>query len=87
MNGFIRGSAVLSKAGRDKNRFFAVIGLEGEYALIADGDLRKIENPKRKKLKHLQLTNTVFTAEELEANGRLRRAINKSFPEAPTKEV
>lgn len=87
MNEFSRGCAVLSKAGRDKNRFFAVIGLSGEYALIADGHLRRLDKPKRKKLKHLQRTNTVFTEEELQADSRLRKAIKRRFSEAPTKEV
>lgn len=47
------GQVVQSKAGRDKGRFFVVIGLaEESYVLLADGDLRKITRPKRKKIKH-----------------------------------
>ena len=48
MNEFTTGRAVLSKAGHDKNRFFAVVGTDGDYVLIADGHERKIESPKRK---------------------------------------
>lgn len=48
------GQVVQSKAGRDKGRFFIVIDLPDEaHALIVDGGLRKINRPKRKKLKHL----------------------------------
>ena len=53
------GSRVRSKAGRDKGDDFIVIGIENEFAYIADGNLRKVEKPKKKKLKHLQGTNVV----------------------------
>ena len=36
------GQAVLSKAGHDKGRWFAVVGLEQNFALIADGKSRKL---------------------------------------------
>ncbi|MBU3146445.1 RNA-binding protein [Clostridium sp. CF012] len=46
------------------HRKFIVVGiLNSEYVYIADGDLRKIEKPKKKKVRHLDLTNTV--AEEV----------------------
>ena len=86
MNEFTTGRAVLSKAGHDKNRFFAVVGIDGDYVLIADGHERKIESPKRKNAKHLQLTNIYFTAEEMQANGRLKRAIKQRFTVTFTKE-
>ncbi|AEE97305.1 KOW domain-containing RNA-binding protein [Mahella australiensis] len=55
------GQVVRSKAGRDKGRYFIVIGIEGsDYAFIADGVLRKVENPKKKKLKHLEIKNELI---------------------------
>ena len=45
---------VLSLAGRDKGGYFFVLSVEGAYALLADGKKRKLETPKRKKLKHIQ---------------------------------
>ena len=48
------GSVVLSRAGRDNGRYFVVVGqADDEHVLIADGRLRKVESPKKKKLKHL----------------------------------
>lgn len=49
------GQIVLSKCGRDKKKYFFVVREDEskEYVFIADGDLRKIEKPKKKKLKHL----------------------------------
>lgn len=56
MNGISIGQIVHSRAGRDKDKFFIVVSLVNEeYVLIADGDLRKISNPKKKKIKHLVL--------------------------------
>lgn len=53
------GQIVYSKRGRDKGKLFVVVDVCGEYCFIADGDLRKLENPKKKKLKHIQLTNNI----------------------------
>ena len=53
------GQIVYSKRGRDKGKLFVVVGLCDEYCFIADGDLRKIEAPKKKKLKHIQPTNNI----------------------------
>ncbi len=55
------GTVVRSKAGRDKGQFY----LSGEceppdIVYLYDGKYRKLENPKKKKLKHLATTNTVI---------------------------
>lgn len=56
------GQVVRSTAGRDKNHFLMVIGTVGnDYFLLCDGDLRKLNNPKKKKLKHLAKTNHIVT--------------------------
>ncbi len=43
------GSVVRSKAGRDKGDLFIVLAREGEYAYLANGELRKSDRPKKKK--------------------------------------
>lgn len=53
------GSIVRSIAGRDKGGLFIVLSREGEYVFLANGELRKVDRPKRKKLKHIQGTNSV----------------------------
>ena len=50
-----KSDIVLSAAGRDQGRIFFVLDTDGVYATIADGKIRKVEHPKRKKLKHLRL--------------------------------
>lgn len=55
------GQVVRSKAGRDKGRVFVVIDiLDDKYVLIVDGDLRKLDKPKKKKIKHLIVYKTVL---------------------------
>lgn len=51
------GSVVTSRAGRDAGRPFLVIReLDQEYVLIADGGLRTMDRPKKKKRRHLKPT-------------------------------
>jgi len=55
------GQVVRSKAGRDKDRYFVVWEILNDSCVyLVDGDLRKVENPKRKNIKHLQRTNRVL---------------------------
>lgn len=55
------GQVVYSKAGRDSGRLFVVSALIDElYVHIVDGDLRKVEKPKKKKVKHLKATGYVI---------------------------
>ncbi|MCL1883874.1 MAG: KOW domain-containing RNA-binding protein [Defluviitaleaceae bacterium] len=54
----MRGTIVFSKAGRDKGNIMAVLESEGEFLILADGKCRTLEKPKRKKAKHVQLTNS-----------------------------
>lgn len=53
------GQLVISKAGRDKGRFFLIYKVEDEQRVyMVDGRLRTIDRPKLKKVKHLVFTNT-----------------------------
>lgn len=61
------GKVVYSKAGRDKKNCFIITGvLDEQYVYISDGSLRKVEKPKKKKLKHLSITKIV--SEEIRDN-------------------
>ncbi|MBS4537333.1 KOW domain-containing RNA-binding protein [Clostridium sp. D2Q-11] len=55
------GQIVKSSAGRDSSKIFVIIEiLDENYVLLVDGDLRKLDNPKKKKVKHLRPTNRVL---------------------------
>ena len=47
------GSLVISNKGHDKNRLYVVVKIENEFAYLVDGKYRLLENPKKKRLKHL----------------------------------
>ena len=50
MTGFLASS----KAGHDKDKIYVIIKEDAEYVWLADGKIRTISNPKKKKKKHIQ---------------------------------
>lgn len=72
------GDLVISKSGRDKGRKLVVIKVTDEnFVLIADGDLRKIEKPKVKKVKHLLYAGTSEYNENM-TNSEIRKMLKNS---------
>jgi ribosomal protein L14E/L6E/L27E len=51
----LRGLFAESRAGHDKGQIYVIVGEEGGYAYLADGRLKRVEKPKRKNIKHLQV--------------------------------
>lgn len=51
---FQRAQIVRSLAGRDSGDCFCVVDVEAGYLLLADGKRRRVNAPKRKKVKHIQ---------------------------------
>lgn len=49
------GAAAKSLNGRDGGRIVLIKRIEGKYAYVADGRLRKVEAPKKKNLCHLRI--------------------------------
>ncbi len=60
------GMFAVSKAGHDKGQMYVIIGEENDMVYLADGKLRKLDNPKKKKLKHLQLVKSNLDADLVE---------------------
>ena len=52
-----KSDIIESIAGRDRGKLFYVMETEGEYVLIVNGRDRKLERPKRKKLKHVRFVS------------------------------
>ena len=77
-----RADIVTSTAGRDQGKYFFVLDVEGEYLLLADGKTRRLESPKRKKLRHASFAarfdcraaDKIRSGEKL-TNSELRRAL------------
>jgi ribosomal protein L14E/L6E/L27E len=56
---FKTGGIVISRRGRDKGRPFVIVGTDGNYLYLADGALRKLAKPKKKKFMHVQNTESI----------------------------
>ena len=48
-----KSNIVKSIAGRDAGDLFFVLETQGDFLLLADGKRRRIESPKRKRVKHV----------------------------------
>ena len=55
------GTVVYSRAGRDEGNYFMVSEIiDDDYVAIVDGDIRKLSAPKKKKIKHLRVTDEIL---------------------------
>ena len=77
-----KSNIVRSVAGRDAGSLFFVLATEGDFLLLADGKRRRVENPKRKRLRHVVPTglDAGAAAERIRSsekitNSELRKAI------------
>lgn len=57
------GLVVRALAGRDQGGYFVVVAVEDGFVRIADGKRRKLTAPKRKNVRHLQMTKTIVNLE------------------------
>ena len=52
----------LSLRGRDAGNYFIITEIvDRDYVMIADGKVRRVEKPKKKKLKHLRIDEYAVT--------------------------
>ena len=77
-----KSNIVKAIAGRDTGSYFFVLATEGDFLLLADGKRRRLESPKRKRRKHVELVGESRSpvAEKIRSNEKitnseLRRAI------------
>lgn len=81
------GQVVLSTCGRDMGKLQMVLEiLDDSYVLVVDGKQRKIEKPKKKKIKHLQKYNKELQLENL-TDKKLRYMLNNLKKEDQDKDV
>lgn len=79
------GQFVKALRGRDAGKHAIIVRVvDDRFVMIADGDKRKFDQPKKKNLIHLQLYNAVSreVADSIResgrvTNGKLRYALNK----------
>ncbi|HHX17320.1 MAG TPA: RNA-binding protein [Clostridium sp.] len=84
------GQVVYSIAGRDTGKVFIVIGkIDDKHVLVSDGDLRRIEKAKKKKTKHIKVTEKVILPlkEKLKTGDRISNSeIRKALAQLEIKE-
>lgn len=75
------GRVVRSTQGRDADRCFVILQvLDDQFVLMADGLTRKLDHPKKKKVKHLKPKPVrMDTLEELRAKNCLQDASIRHF--------
>ncbi len=69
------GQIVCSKKGRDKGYFLVIVEENERSVLVCDGKERPLENPKRKNVKNIAVTNTVLEADCFKTNKSLRKSL------------
>lgn len=87
------GGYAISAAGHDAGRWYVIIDIENEYVYLVDGEIRTIEHPKKKKLKHINLLSHFDTDLALKVkdkkviNEEIKRAIKLMRKRNSSKEV
>lgn len=61
------GLLAYSLAGHDKGKVYIIIKEEKDFFWLVDGDVRPLENPKKKNKKHVQIIKK-YISEELVSN-------------------
>ncbi|ERJ83071.1 hypothetical protein HMPREF1987_01154 [Peptostreptococcaceae bacterium oral taxon 113 str. W5053] len=75
------GQVVRSRAGRDKGGIFLIYEiLDSEYVLLVDGKIRRLDRPKKKKIKHLVIYHSILSEfkEKVESNQKINNAFVRS---------
>ena len=76
------GRLVVSNNGRDKGNFYIVANIKEQYLYLVNGSTKTIEKPKKKKKKHVILTNVIdvniknsIESQDKNANLKIKRFI------------
>ena len=70
-----KGTVVKSLCGRDKNNLFCIVDILGDYVLYCNGCARRLEKPKRKKVKHVMVTQFKLQTETMQVNNHIYKAL------------
>lgn len=75
MERFEVGMLAKSKAGHDKENVYVVINIDDSYVYLADGRIRTLEKPKKKKYKHVQIIRKINTDIPVTDNVAIKRIL------------
>ena len=80
MKQFEIGMLVKSKAGHDQGNYYVIVDMQSEYLYLADGFLRTLAKPKKKKKMHVQRIDLVF--EEIQTKVQNQTLIDEEIKRA-----
>lgn len=73
------GKFAASKAGHDKGQLYVIVGQEEDCLYLCDGRLKTLVKPKKKKVKHVQLTNKTVEQSLLRKLERKERVLDEEI--------
>ena len=85
----MRGMFAVSKAGHDKGKLYIIIEEENEYVYLADGRLKPVEAPKKKKKRHIQIikatdeTIAIYIEEKKQISNEVVKRAVKEYGHRP----
>ncbi len=56
---YCMGMTAISLAGHDKGKTYVILSAKEQYVYLVDGSIRTLQNPKKKKLKHVQVNRAI----------------------------
>lgn len=70
------GMLARSKAGHDAGKLYVIMDIDDAYAYLSDGKIRTAENPKKKKIKHIQVINREYDVSSAD-DAQIRRILKE----------
>ncbi len=59
------GKYATSKAGHDKDKLYVIVAVDNTNVWLADGEYKKMDAPKKKNIRHIQIINETVEADLL----------------------
>ncbi len=75
MERFEVGMLAKSEAGHDKDNVYVIIAMDDSYVYLADGRVKTVEKPKKKKYKHIQIIRKINEDIPVTANVAIKRIL------------
>ena len=76
------GCPARSLAGHDKDQYYVILSVDGDWVFLGDGRKRRQDNPKKKNKKHIQAANCLENGHQVLAHisGKLRMNYIRILP-------
>ena len=59
------GKYATSKAGHDKGKLYIIVACDDTHVWLADGEYKRMDAPKKKNIRHIQIINETVEADLL----------------------